>query len=107
MVIASIDMKDGHVVQLKNGKDLVLQRDDADALISDFNKYGEVAVIDLDQALRNTDEKGNTKNTELLKQILRKGNVRVGGGIRTVKKARELISLGAILFFSFLFETNN
>lgn len=95
MVIASIDMKDGYVVQLKNGKDLVLQRDDADALISDFNKYGEVAVIDLDQALRNTDEKGNTKNTVLLKQILRKGNVRVGGGIRSVKKARELISLGA------------
>lgn len=95
MVIASIDMKDGHVVQLKNGKDLVLQRDDAEALVSDFNKYGEVAVIDLDQALRNTDEKGNTKNTELLKQILRKGNVRVGGGIRSVKKARELISLGA------------
>ncbi|MBQ9207383.1 MAG: bifunctional phosphoribosyl-AMP cyclohydrolase/phosphoribosyl-ATP diphosphatase HisIE [Treponema sp.] len=95
MVIASIDMKDGHVVQLKNGKDLVLQRDDSDALISDFNKYGEVAIIDLDQALRNTDEKGNTKNTPLLKSLLRKGNVRVGGGIRTAKKARELISLGA------------
>ena len=95
MVIASIDMKDGHVVQLKNGKDLVLQRDDADSLISEFNKYGEVAVIDLDQALRNTDEKGNTKNTELLKHLLRRGNVRVGGGIRDVKKARELISLGA------------
>lgn len=95
MVIASIDMKDGHVVQLKNGKDLVLQRDDADSLISDFNRYGEVAIIDLDQALRNTDEKGNTKNTSLLKHLLRKGNVRVGGGIRTVKKARELISLGA------------
>ena len=95
MVIASIDMKDGHVVQLKNGKDLVLQRDDADALISDFNKYGEVAVIDLDQALRNTDAKGNTPNTELLKSLLRKGNVRVGGGIRDVKKAKELISLGA------------
>ena len=88
-------MKDGHVVQLKNGKDLVLQRDDADSLISEFNKYGEVAVIDLDQALRNTDEKGNTKNTELLKHLLRRGNVRVGGGIRDVKKARELISLGA------------
>ncbi|MCR5171760.1 MAG: bifunctional phosphoribosyl-AMP cyclohydrolase/phosphoribosyl-ATP diphosphatase HisIE [Treponema sp.] len=95
MVIASIDMKDGHVVQLKNGKDLILQRDDADSLISDFNKYGEVAIIDLDQALRNTDEKGNTKNTELLKHLLRRGNVRVGGGIRDVKKARELISLGA------------
>ena len=95
MVIASIDMKDGHVVQLKNGKDLVLQRDDADALIADFNKYGEVAIIDLDQALRNTDVKGNTPNTELLKSLLRKGNVRVGGGIRDVKKAKELISLGA------------
>ena len=95
MVIASIDLKDGHVVQLKNGKDLVLQRDDADALIGDFNKYGEVAIIDLDQALRNTDAKGNTANTALLKHLLRRGNVRVGGGIRDVKKARELISLGA------------
>lgn len=95
MVIASIDLKDGHVVQLKNGKDLVLQRDDADALIADFDKYGEVAIIDLDQALRNTDAKGNTKNTELLKHLLHHGNVRVGGGIRDVKKARELISLGA------------
>lgn len=88
-------MKDGHVVQLKNGKDLVLQRDDADSLINDFNRYGEVAIIDLDQALRNTDAKGNTPNTELLKSLLRKGNVRVGGGIRDVKKAKELISLGA------------
>ena len=95
MVISSIDLKGGHVVQLKNGKDLVLQRDDADSLISEFNKYGEVAVIDLDAALGNTDEKGNTANTELLKSLLRKGNVRVGGGIRTVKKARELVSLGA------------
>jgi phosphoribosyl-AMP cyclohydrolase / phosphoribosyl-ATP pyrophosphohydrolase len=95
MVIASIDLKDGHVVQLKNGKELILQRDDGDALIRDFTKYGEVAVIDLDQALRNTDAGGNTANTVLLKQLLRQGNVRVGGGIRDVKKARELISLGA------------
>ena len=95
MVIASIDLKNGHVVQLKNGKELVLQRDDADALIGDFNKYGEVAVIDLDAALGNVDAKGNTVNTPLLKSLLHKGNVRTGGGIRTVKRARELISLGA------------
>ena len=88
-------MQNGHVVQLKNGKDLVLQRDDADALIADFNKYGEVAIIDLDAAMGHTDEKGNTANTALLKSLLRKGNVRVGGGIRDVKKARQLISLGA------------
>ena len=95
MVISSIDLKGGHVVQLKNGKDLVLERDDADNLISEFNKYGEVAVIDLDAALGNVDSKGNTQNTQLLKSLLRKGNVRVGGGIRDVKKAKELISLGA------------
>jgi phosphoribosyl-AMP cyclohydrolase / phosphoribosyl-ATP pyrophosphohydrolase len=95
MVIASIDLKDGHVVQLKNGKELILQRDDADSLIEDFNRYGEVAVIDLDAALGHTDSKGNTVNTPLLKSLLRKGNVRTGGGIRSVKRARELISLGA------------
>lgn len=95
MVISSIDLKDGHVVQLKNGRDLVLQRDDADNLINEFNFYGEVAVIDLDAAMGNVDAKENTVNTNLLKSLLRKGNVRTGGGIRTVKRARELISLGA------------
>lgn len=95
MVISSIDLKDGHVVQLKNGRDLVIQRDDADNLINEFNFYGEVAVIDLDAAMGNVDAKGNTVNTNLLKSLLRKGNVRTGGGIRTVKRARELISLGA------------
>lgn len=95
MVISSIDLKDGHVVQLKNGKDLVLKRDDALQLIEEFNKYGEVAIIDLDAAMGNIDEKGNTANSQILKSLLRKGNVRVGGGIRSVKKARELISLGA------------
>lgn len=95
MVISSIDLKNGHVVQLKNGKELVLQRDDADALISQFDMYGEVAVIDLDAALGNVDSKGNTVNTPLLKSLLHHGNVRTGGGIRSVKRARELISLGA------------
>ncbi|MFI3257293.1 MAG: bifunctional phosphoribosyl-AMP cyclohydrolase/phosphoribosyl-ATP diphosphatase HisIE [Spirochaetales bacterium] len=99
MVIASIDLKGGKVVQLKNGKETVLERDDADSLLAEFNKVAEVAVIDLDGALehviREGDKKGQTSNTEILKSLLRKGNVRVGGGIRTVKKAKELISLGA------------
>lgn len=95
MVISSIDLKDGKVVQLKNGKDKVLERDNPLELISDFNKYGEVAVIDLDAALGNITPKGTTANTEILKSLLRHGNVRVGGGIRDVKRAKELISLGA------------
>ena len=62
---------------------------------NEFNLYGEVAVIDLDAAMGHTDSKGNTVNTNLLKSLLRKGNVRTGGGVRSVKRARELISLGA------------
>lgn len=98
MVISSIDLKDGKVVQLKQGKDLVLERTDAENLITEFNKYGETAVIDLDGAMGSTkDGKAGTetKNTTLLKKLLRMGNVRTGGGIRDVKKAKELISLGA------------
>lgn len=95
MVISSIDLKGGSVVQLRGGKDLVLKRDDADKLISDFDKYGEVAIIDLDAALGNVDIDGNSVNTPLLKSLLRRGNVRCGGGVRTVDKARELVALGA------------
>jgi len=99
MVISSIDLKGGKIVQLKNGKEAVLERDDADTLITEFNMFGEVAIIDLDAALGNVidegKQKGQTQNTALLKSLLRRGNVRVGGGIRDVKKAKELISLGA------------
>lgn len=98
MVIASIDLKDGKVVQLRQGKELVLERDDPENLMAEFNTYGEVAVIDLDGAMGLTkDGQAGTEtvNTPLLRTLLRKGNVRTGGGIRDVKKAKELISLGA------------
>lgn len=95
MIISSIDLKDGKVVQLRQGKDLVLERDNPDELIAEFDKYGEVAIIDLDQALRNVKADGTTANTAILKRLLRRGSVRVGGGIRDAKKAKELLSLGA------------
>ncbi|HPO02166.1 MAG TPA: bifunctional phosphoribosyl-AMP cyclohydrolase/phosphoribosyl-ATP diphosphatase HisIE [Treponemataceae bacterium] len=95
MVIASIDLKGGKVVQLRQGKDLVLEQDDPDSLVKEFDKYGEVAVIDLDAALRNTNPDGTTVNTGILQRLLRKGNIRVGGGIRDAKRAKELLSLGA------------
>lgn len=95
MIISSIDLKDGKVVQLRQGKDLVLERDNPDELIAEFDRYGEVAIIDLDQALRNVKADGTTANTAILKSLLRRGSVRVGGGIRDAKKAKELLSLGA------------
>ena len=66
MVISSIDLKDGKVVQLKNGKDKVLERDNADELIKDFDKYGETAVIDLDAA-QDLDRRKQMKKLLLLK----------------------------------------
>ncbi|GHU80794.1 hypothetical protein FACS189468_1560 [Spirochaetia bacterium] len=89
MVIASIDVQDGKVVQLKQGAELVLQRENAGELAEEFDRYGEVAVIDLDAAM----SKGS--NIEMIKSLLRKAECRVGGGIRTVDQARELVSLGA------------
>lgn len=89
MVIASIDIQNGKVVQLKQGSQLMLQRDDAAELAAEFDKYGEVAVIDLDAAMK------TGSNDELVKSLLRRSDCRVGGGIATVERAAELVSLGA------------
>ena len=95
MVISSIDLKDGKVVQLKNGKEKILERTDAQNLLREFDRYGETAVIDIDAALGSTNSDGTTANTELLTALLRGGNVRTGGGVRSVRRAKELVSLGA------------
>lgn len=89
MVIPSIDLQDMKVVQLKQGEELVLERDDPIELAEEFDRYGEVAVIDLDAAL------GKGGNEDVIRPLLRKAECRVGGGVKTPEEAQRWVSLGA------------
>ncbi len=89
MIIPSIDLMKGKVVQLKQGKNKVLEIDNPFYFAGRFADFKEVQVIDLDAAMN----KG--ENTKKIKEILGIVNGRVGGGIRNTKKAVELIEAGA------------
>lgn len=90
MLIPSIDIMNGKAVQLRQGEKKVLCCEENPLEIARrFNRYGTPAVIDLDSAM------GIGSNTELVKEICRATGARVGGGIRSIEKARELLRAGA------------
>jgi len=91
MIIPCIDLQGGKAVQLVRGRKPALAVDDVLGLLDRFRDYPILHVIDLDAALR----KGS--NSRLIKALCRRAKmkVRVGGGIRTVARARRIVSWGA------------
>ena len=89
MLIPSIDLMGGKIVQLVQGEKKKLEFDNFDYWIERFSKYPVVQLIDLDAARRTGD------NRVLVKQILGRLNCQVGGGIRDIETAQELLHAGA------------
>lgn len=89
MIIPSIDLMKGKAVQLVGGRKKVLERDNVLELAKSFSRFGEIAVIDLDAAL------GTGENNNLLRQLCQIARCRVGGGIRTIAKAKQILNFGA------------
>ncbi len=89
MLIPSIDLQDGAVVQLVQGEKLAIKDDDVFRWVRRFEKFPKVQVIDLDAAM------GRGDNLTLVRQIAGALSCRVGGGIRTVDRARDVLAAGA------------
>jgi phosphoribosylformimino-5-aminoimidazole carboxamide ribotide isomerase len=89
LLIPSIDLMGGRIVQLVRGEKLKLAFDDFDYWIGRFQNYSLVQLIDLDAAMRQGD------NSELITRIARRLPCQVGGGIGTIEKAAAVLSAGA------------
>jgi phosphoribosylformimino-5-aminoimidazole carboxamide ribotide isomerase len=89
MLIPSIDLMGGKIVQLVQGEKKALDFDDFEYWIERFAKYPLVQLIDLDAAI------GTGDNRALLSRFIRRLPCQVGGGIRDIETARQIADLGA------------
>jgi phosphoribosyl-ATP pyrophosphohydrolase len=89
MIIPSIDLQGGRTVQLVQGERLEIDAGDPLPIAKRFGLVGETAVIDLDAAM------GTGGNESLVRSLLDVCPCRVGGGIRSVERARMWLDAGA------------
>jgi phosphoribosylformimino-5-aminoimidazole carboxamide ribotide isomerase len=90
VLIPSIDLMDGKIVQLVQGEKKALEFDDFEPWLERFSKYPLVQIVDLDAA------KGQGNNQQLVRSLVRRLPCQVGGGIRTAERAREMLEDGAL-----------
>lgn len=89
MLIPSIDLMGGKIVQLVQGERKALEFSDFDPWIERFASYPLVQLIDLDAAM------GKGSNRALLERFTTRLPCQVGGGIRTTDAARDVLAAGA------------
>jgi len=89
MLIPSIDLQNGAVVQLVQGERLAIRDDDIFKWVRRFERFPKVQVIDLDAAM------GRGDNLAIVRQIAPALSCQVGGGIRTVERAKDVLAAGA------------
>ena len=103
MLIPSIDLMGGKIVQLVQGEKKALEFDDFEPWLERFSRYPLIQLIDLDAA------KGQGDNRQVLRSLLRRLPCQVGGGIRTAETALEMLAEGArrVMFGSALIKDGN
>jgi phosphoribosylformimino-5-aminoimidazole carboxamide ribotide isomerase len=89
MLIPSIDLLGGRIVQLVQGEKLRLAFDDFEYWIGKFSRFPLVQLIDLDAAMR------QGENAELVEQIAKRLPVQTGGGIHSIERAQRVLAAGA------------
>jgi len=89
MIIPCIDFQDGKVVQLVQGREKALEGEAPLTMLEKFAAFGVIQVIDLDAAMN------RGENNALVEDLAGRAQTRVGGGVRTVERARELVDAGA------------
>lgn len=89
MIVPCIDLMDGKVVQLVQGREKALEGEHPLTMLEKFAAFPQIQVIDLDAAI------GKGANDDLVQLVASKAKCRVGGGVRTVERARTLMAQGA------------
>jgi phosphoribosylformimino-5-aminoimidazole carboxamide ribotide isomerase len=89
MLIPSIDLQNGRVVQLVQGERLAIECADPEPWIEKFAAFPRVQLIDLDAA------RGRGDNSTIVRDICGRLPCRVGGGIRTIDRALAVLDAGA------------
>lgn len=89
MIIPCIDLLDGKVVQLVQGREKALEGEHPHVMLERFTGFPVIQVIDLDAAM----EQG--ENNAIVEDLAGRARIRVGGGVRTVERAETLAALGA------------